>query len=1576
MSMRIDCFKPAPFSMFVQPAITIDLALDMDASMFRDRDLKDFGYDDKRSLFLTGVAQTCLDSGFFASVKAEALRNDVNRPVIVLEPHPTSDKHGDKHGERGAGEPKKKRARSSAAIPAGLRIRLIPSLPEDVFSLGVLRPSWPNVRPSTLLGKESSSEGAPGVPSTYYNSCIMEDVSSRLLQEVFALTLSSCPHAVRAIVALKALLRRQGFHRLDDAVHGCVLTAIVVYLLHNHVLVTGMTELQVLRTVLQFLGSVDVSKTPLLLKTVANEATAAAEEASDGEVEEGEETVTGSLKPWPVNKESFKEFTQHHSVVILLPFPVPGITNDGKSGYAPCVNLSHYLSLEAFTELKGVAGRIVSVLNGTRPKTTDATLPAPTLTPSVAFEKLYSEKTSLASRFDRLIALPMPACPKKGSGKTSAAGAQSVLKPEVVANAICCNSSWARTLRREVTQTLRQGLNTRIVSMRVLLSFGDTQVDKLTWELDDAPPQCTGFIVGVSLNHEDGAAGRMVDRGPPPENVAETKAFMDLWGPFAELRRFADGSVVNAVLWNAERLGGRTSAKDAIIPAIVCFLCKRHFSMEMPSLLLHAGDRIVVEGAVTDALPAATAVDNSKLFGAALNAVALADISTVVPSLSLERLLDVGGHSVITNHITFTTAASDASVTPHDVPVRDLKQGMSVRAALDAGESDVLASAPIASADALLAKADPLSKGSGFAAQTLSNAFDYVVKALKAVKGVPLAITSVSSIAPQLRYTAMYTPAPSPLAAHPAVTLAKDSEDVRPPLDETALLQIAGLSASTVTRAEEAAMSVSQVLQPMEAVLEFEGTGKWPDDPLAIAAMKTAFLLKLKYGLTSSYRDSVRAQVYPSHLDVFSSGFCFRFYIFVPRELSQLEKVARRSTSLVDRSTDFGNAGIVATSAATKGFVAVAPAGLHEPEAQKYRRKNKASKGPQTGFSKLGAADLYALSGLRADVGIPTNSLAVMAGERAGVSASAGLIEGCAANSSHVGVEKRCSNDVYAAILSSEGPTSAFSVAIANGTYALSPSQAVQLLEALRLQLVHRPRHAALIHGLVPKLPAYAPTVRLVSAWLSSYGLGPEMEGNGSLSVASDGQVHPSGGSEAQRACAVVAAAALTPVHAASVYDGSGPHFSIELIELTVAYLFLNAFPHEAPRTPSVGLLRWLQLMYQWDWEHEPLLVDLDGSIAEGDARALKIRFKTIRTPSTSADKGAAGSKRPRAEAAAEEPKPAHGPAMYVVTPAERGGWKPIWVTASQPRFDTLQQVIRHARAAASVLETVFYPGISATPASPSSTAPAAVGIDSSFLSSTTSTSLRWAEVPAEARNMDGIDFPDYPVRPVWTQAFGPGAMDAYSHAISAVKNTDISPLYSAVTPRTATITLRPQMLPRNLLDGRCFGAVKAPLACASEAAAAPLVAALNAFHPKIRHASTHNPNKPAAGAAKNTFVVQAAAGGVADDSKFQLSVFKNLLETSKTNLLVGFDPAACYLHGLRDKFGDVATFALEYGVTGASTGAHAVRVSRVAVRGEERGGEGSTLSRSRVVATEVAEMVCCGAGLARGAFIGDESTV
>jgi U3 small nucleolar RNA-associated protein 22 len=70
---------------------------------------------------------------------------------------------------------------------------------------------------------------------------------------------------------------------------------------------------------------------------------------------------------------------------------------------------------------------------------------------------------------------------------------------------------------------------------------------------------------------------------------------------------------------------------------------------------------------------------------------------------------------------------------------------------------------------------------------------------------------------------------------------------------------------------------------------------------------------------------------------------------------------------------------------------------------------------------------------------------------------------------------------------------------------------------------------------------------------------------------------------------------------------------SEQAIELLVCYIFLHPHPFHAPASAEVGFLRTLKLLATWDWRREPLVIDLDESMADAKYEEVGKAFEGFR---------------------------------------------------------------------------------------------------------------------------------------------------------------------------------------------------------------------------------------------------------------------------------------------------------------------------------------------------------------------------
>lgn len=138
-----------------------------------------------------------------------------------------------------------------------------------------------------------------------------------------------------------------------------------------------------------------------------------------------------------------------------------------------------------------------------------------------------------------------------------------------------CDMTSFQYFSKEIKNILQSALSDRVMCIRTQIVFED---EKKSLRDDDAsilkPVNADSrVVVGIVLNKE--RVQLRVDRGPSAENVEEVSAFRSFWGPKSQLRRFHDGSILEAVIWGEDSMPS-TSRAESIIEEIVRYILGYH----------------------------------------------------------------------------------------------------------------------------------------------------------------------------------------------------------------------------------------------------------------------------------------------------------------------------------------------------------------------------------------------------------------------------------------------------------------------------------------------------------------------------------------------------------------------------------------------------------------------------------------------------------------------------------------------------------------------------------------------------------------------------------------------------------------------------------------------------------------------------------------------------------------------------------------------------------------------------------------------------------------------------------------
>ncbi|RHZ52197.1 hypothetical protein CDV55_103690 [Aspergillus turcosus] len=72
-------------------------------------------------------------------------------------------------------------------------------------------------------------------------------------------------------------------------------------------------------------------------------------------------------------------------------------------------------------------------------------------------------------------------------------------------------------------------------------------------------------------------------------------------------------------------------------------------------------------------------------------------------------------------------------------------------------------------------------------------------------------------------------------------------------------------------------------------------------------------------------------------------------------------------------------------------------------------------------------------------------------------------------------------------------------------------------------------------------------------------------------------------------------------------------HVNDELVELFAVRVFTQSYPWDTPSSVMAGFLRTLHLLSRWDWQQEPLMIDLGGQLDQNAVEVIRTRFAAWR---------------------------------------------------------------------------------------------------------------------------------------------------------------------------------------------------------------------------------------------------------------------------------------------------------------------------------------------------------------------------
>ncbi|XP_023571830.1 nucleolar protein 6 isoform X2 [Octodon degus] len=442
-----------PLSTCTRPNINVDIALTMPKEILQDKDLLNQRYFRKRALYLAYLAHHLAQDPLFGSVRFSYTNGCHLKPSLLLRPH-GKDEHL-------------------------VTVRLHPCPPPDFFRPCRLLPTKNNVRSTWYQGQSHPGDGKPEPPTPHYNTWVLQDTALEYHMQLLSAVLGSAQGLKDGVTLLKVWLRQRELNTGLGGFNGFLISMLVAFLVSTRKIHTTMSGYQVLRSVLQFLATTDLTINGISL----------------------------CLSTDP----SLPTLADFHQA-----FPVVFLDSSGRLNLCADVTASTYHQVQH-------EARLSTVLLDS--KADDG------------FQLLLMTRKPMVRSFDHILHV-------RPVSRLQAACHRLKLCPELQDN----GGDYVSAVLGPLTALLEQGLGTRLQ----LLAHSRPPVPE--WDISQDPPKhkdSGALTLGLLLQPE--GLTSVLELGPEADQP-KASDFRQFWGSRSELRRFQDGAIREAVVWQAASL--------------------------------------------------------------------------------------------------------------------------------------------------------------------------------------------------------------------------------------------------------------------------------------------------------------------------------------------------------------------------------------------------------------------------------------------------------------------------------------------------------------------------------------------------------------------------------------------------------------------------------------------------------------------------------------------------------------------------------------------------------------------------------------------------------------------------------------------------------------------------------------------------------------------------------------------------------------------------------------------------------------------------------------------------------------
>lgn len=235
-----------------QPALAIDMVVQMPKSLFQEKDYQNMRYFYRRAYYIAYIAaHVRVELGDSADLVFELLHDNPLLPLLTIRPRPP-------HAESDA-NPKKNTAHGTE-----YSIRLIPCAPDELFA-------WSKLTPASNCNRAKTHEDKASA-TPFYNSTINAETTFISYLRVLTHARNECPAFPDVCILGRIWLQQRGFGgAISQGGFGTFEWAIMIALLLSAdgqmSLSTSLSSTELFKAAIQFLATTDFTKKAFIFAT-------------------------------------------------------------------------------------------------------------------------------------------------------------------------------------------------------------------------------------------------------------------------------------------------------------------------------------------------------------------------------------------------------------------------------------------------------------------------------------------------------------------------------------------------------------------------------------------------------------------------------------------------------------------------------------------------------------------------------------------------------------------------------------------------------------------------------------------------------------------------------------------------------------------------------------------------------------------------------------------------------------------------------------------------------------------------------------------------------------------------------------------------------------------------------------------------------------------------------------------------------------------------------------------------------------------------------------------------------------